>query len=166
LTLKPNDPAILSDRALLLRDLKRDEEALSDYNKVLGMNPNSFQAKQGKAWTLILLHRDQEALDFIEKLLKNEPECIEFLNIKATALSHLQRDKDAIAVYDQAIALKPNQALTWYNKACHFARRDNIDQAIFCLQEALKINPEWVKINLTTDTDFDRIRDDIKFQNL
>ena len=166
LTLKPNDPAILSDRALLLRDLKRNEEALSDYNKILRMNPNLFPAKQGKAWTLIFLQRESEALDFVEKLLKKEPERIEFLNIKAIALSHLQQDEDAIATYDQAIALKPNEALTWYNKACHFAKRNEIDPAIFCLQEALKFNPEWVKINLTKDTDFDIIREDLRFQNL
>ena len=88
------------------------------------------------------------------------------MNIKAIALSHLQRDEDAIATYDQALALKPNQALTWYNKACHFAKRAHIEQAIFCLQEALKLNREWVKITLTTDTDCDIIRDDIIWKNI
>ena len=60
---------------------------------------------------------------------------------------------------------KPDKHQAWYNKACGYALQGNIEQAIENLQIAINLHPEvreWAK----TDSDFDAIREDERFQAL
>jgi len=64
------------------------------------------------------------------------------------------------------LSIKSDLHLAWYAKACCYVLQGNINQAIENLQIAINLNPqkwrEWAK----TDTDFDSIRDDERFQAL
>ena len=62
--------------------------------------------------------------------------------------------------------IKPDDHQAWYDKACCYALQGNIEQALENLQKAINLNPdqwrEWAK----TDSDFDSIRGDERFQTL
>ena len=54
----------------------------------------------------------------------------------------------------------------WYNKACSYTLQGNIEQAIENLQKAIALNPDEYREMANTDSDFDKIREDERFQAL
>ncbi|WP_016865047.1 TPR end-of-group domain-containing protein, partial [Fischerella muscicola] len=84
---------------------------------------------------------------------------------RGIALRQLGRYEEAIASYDKALEIKPDYHQAWYNKACCYALQVNIEQAIENLQKAIILNPECREM-AKTDSDFDSIRDDERFQEL
>ncbi|WP_315788653.1 TPR end-of-group domain-containing protein [Fischerella sp. JS2] len=73
--------------------------------------------------------------------------------------------EDAIASYNKAVAIKVDDHEAWYNKACCYALQRNIEQAIANLQKAIILNPECREM-AKTDSDFDAIRENERFQTL
>ncbi len=76
------------------------------------------------------------------------------------------RLEQATASYDKAIEIKPDNHSSWYNKACCYALQNNIEQAIENLQIAINLNPEEYREMAKTDSDFDAIRNNDRFQAL
>ncbi len=59
----------------------------------------------------------------------------------------------------------PTVINAWYNKACAYALQGNIEQVVENLQAAINLNPKYREM-AKTDSDFDSIRDDARFQAL
>ncbi|MGI8503877.1 MAG: TPR end-of-group domain-containing protein, partial [Hassallia sp.] len=101
-----------------------------------------------------------------DKALAIKPDDHDAWYKRGIALDNLGRLEDAIASYDQALEFKPDKDSAFYNKARCYALQGNIEQAIENLQVAINLNPEkcgeWAK----TDSDFDSIREDERFQVL
>lgn len=84
---------------------------------------------------------------------------------RGNALSALGRNEEAIASYDKAIELKPDDDAAWYNKACCYGLQNQIEVAITSLQQAISLDAKYQEM-AKTDSDFDLIRDDPRFQAL
>ena len=76
------------------------------------------------------------------------------------------RWEEAIASYDKALEIQPNDANTFYSKACCYALEGNVDLAIENLQQAINLNPNEYREAAKTDSVFDGIRGDNRFQAL
>ncbi|MGF1933399.1 MAG: TPR end-of-group domain-containing protein [Nostoc sp. ChiQUE02] len=85
---------------------------------------------------------------------------------RGIALRKLGRNEEAIASYDQAVKIKPDYHEAWYSKACYYALQDNIEQALENLQKAINLNPDEYRKIAKTDSDFDAIRENERFQAL
>jgi tetratricopeptide (TPR) repeat protein len=72
---------------------------------------------------------------------------------------------EAIVAYEKVIAIDPNFHQAWYNKACSYAMLANSDLALQNLKTAIKLNITY-KYDVKSDTSFDKIRDDKRFQAL
>ena len=53
--------------------------------------------------------------------------------------------KEAIACYDEATALKPDHDMAWFNKGIAFGKVNRVEEALFCMDKVLKINPKMEK---------------------
>ncbi|MEL6225323.1 MAG: tetratricopeptide repeat protein, partial [Cyanobacteria bacterium J06627_8] len=84
---------------------------------------------------------------------------------RGIALAALGRTEEAIASYDQAIEIKSDFAGAYFNKACAFARWGKANDAIKALQQAIELDSKYRKM-AKTDSDFDSIRDDERFQQM
>ncbi|NET71052.1 MAG: tetratricopeptide repeat protein [Sphaerospermopsis sp. SIO1G2] len=71
-----------------------------------------------------------------------------------------------MASYDQALEFKPDDHQAWYNKACIYALQSKIELAIENLQTAINLHPDEYREMAKTDSDFDGIREDERFQVL
>ncbi|HBK66582.1 MAG TPA: prenyltransferase, partial [Cyanobacteria bacterium UBA11166] len=65
-----------------------------------------------------------------------------------------------------AIQIKPDDPNAFYNKACCYALQGNLELAIDNLQQAITISPDEYREMAKTDSDFDKIREDSRFQDL
>ena len=84
---------------------------------------------------------------------------------RGIAYGKLGEHQRAIEDFDRAIALDPEYAAAYYNKACTFALMGRVDEAITQLRKAVEFDEEFRDL-VTTDEDFDGIRDDARFRSL
>ena len=79
----------LLDKGDCLYDQSEYQEAISYYDKVLGMDPNDVYALQSKGLALKNLGRYEEAISYYDKVLKIDPNDTGALNNKGVALDDL-----------------------------------------------------------------------------
>ncbi|MCK7511133.1 MAG: tetratricopeptide repeat protein [Desulfobacterales bacterium] len=66
---------------------------------------------------------------------------------------------------NKAIELNPNDASTYYNRACSYAMLRNIKNAVEDLDKAISMKPA-LRNDAMTEKDFDPIRDHADFKKL
>ncbi len=99
----------------------RYEQAITYYDKALGLDPNNVHALSGKANALFDLGRYEEAISIYDNLLAIEPNMVNANISKATALDNLavhneSKYNEAIDVYDKILAIEPNSTLALSGK--------------------------------------------------
>ena len=94
-----------------------------------------------------------------------KPDYHQAWNNRGYSLGNLGRYEEAISSYDKAVEFKPDDHEAWYNKACSYSLQNNIEQAIENLKTAINLHPK-VREMAKTDSDFDAIREDERFQEL
>jgi tetratricopeptide (TPR) repeat protein len=73
---------------------------------------------------------------------------------------------EAIASYDHALAIKPDDANVFDNKACCYSLWGQPDDALTCLARAVELAPDEYRQLAQDDADFDSLRNDPRFQAL
>ena len=81
-------------------------------------------------------------------------------------LGDLRRYEEAIASYDRSLQIKPDDSSSYYNKACAYSLQNNLELALENLQKVIQIAPEEYREMAKTDSDFDNIRHNSRFQEL
>ena len=180
LAINPDDYEALNSKgfalvqwALQLRNDGREEEALAKllegiaaYDAALSIKPDKHEAVYNKGSALFNLGRYEEAIAAYDAALQIKPDDHEALNNKGVALGNLGRYEEAIAAYDAALQIKPDYESVFYNKACAYALKNEIEPALDHLAQAIQLNPEKNREMAKTDSDFDNLRDDPRFQAL
>ncbi len=77
----------------------------------------------------------------------------------------LKRYDEALEYLDKALEIDPNYAITWYNKARLESLRNNLEESIKSLKNAIVLdNNLWGKA--MGEHEFDNIRDTLEFRKL
>jgi tetratricopeptide (TPR) repeat protein len=166
LQLRPNYDLALNNRSTTLGKLERYEEALTSYDKVLQFTPDADFVWYKRASILNYLGRDEEAIISYDKSLQLAPSHNKAWSDRGSALVKLGRYEEAIASYDKALQLNPDDDLAFYNKACCYALQNSLENSISNLSHAIALNPGKNRDMAKTDSDFDSIRHDKRFQAL
>ncbi len=166
LKFKPDDYKAWNNRGIALGNLGRNEEAIASYDQALKFKSDLYEAWYNRGNALGKLGRNEEAIASYDQALKFKPDLHEAWNNRGNALGNLGRNEEAIASYDQALKFKPDYHVAWYNKACYYALQGNIEQAVENLQQAINLNREKYREMAKTDSDFDSIWEDERFQAL
>ncbi|MCC3419845.1 MAG: tetratricopeptide repeat protein [Microcoleus sp. PH2017_29_MFU_D_A] len=154
------------EQALLYRSAEDYAKAIASYDKALEFKPDKHEAWINRGSALDDLGRLEDAIASYDKALEIKPDYHEAWNNRGIALRNLGRLEDAIASYDKALEFKPDDTSAFYNKACCYALHSQIDQAIQNLQQAINLNPDEWREMAKTDSDFDSMRSDVRFQAL
>jgi tetratricopeptide (TPR) repeat protein len=166
LEIKPDLHEAWYNRGNALDDLGRLEEAIASYDKALEIKPDDDEAWNNRGIALRNLGRLEEAIASYDKALEIKPDKHEAWYNRGYALRNLGRLEEAIASYDKALEIKPDDTSAFYNKACCYALHSQIDLAIQNLQRAIDLNPDKYREMAKTDSDFDSVRSDVRFQAL
>ncbi len=154
------------EQALLYRSAEEYAKAIASYDKALEIKPDKHEAWNNRGNALGNLGRLEEAIASYDKALEIKPDKDEAWNNRGNALGKLGRLEEAIASYDKALEFKPDDPGSFYNKACCYALHSQIDQAIQNLQQAIDLNPDKYREMAKTDSDFDSLRSNVRFQAL
>jgi adenylate cyclase len=111
------------------------------------------------------LERYGEALEAAERYMELHPDDPRAATMRAVSLCRLGRTDDGLAWGRRALELDPEDAGVRYNVACLHAVGGQVDEALDCLDEALRVgfgNREW----LARDPDLEALRGHPRFENL
>jgi tetratricopeptide (TPR) repeat protein len=144
----------------------RYEDALDCYEQAIQRQPDSYIAWVNHGWTLRRLGRYAEAFLSYEKALAiNSDHHIAWFG-RGNALRKIQRYDEAIASYERTLELQPDFHWAWSHKSrCHVLKGEN-DLALENLKQAINIKPGQHREVARTNSDFDNIREDERFQKL
>jgi tetratricopeptide (TPR) repeat protein len=166
LKFKPDYHEAWYNRGITLGNLGRLEEAISSYDQALKFKPDYHEAWEKRGNALRNLGQVEEAISSYDQALKFKPDLHQAWNNRGYALLNLERLEEAISSYDQALKFQSDSPKAFYNKACCYALQGNLEQAIENLQQAIHLSPDKYREIAKTDSDFDSIRDDERFQAL
>ncbi|MBS3027084.1 MAG: tetratricopeptide repeat protein [Dolichospermum sp. DET50] len=166
IAIKPDFAWAWNNRGRSLNNLGRYEEAIYSYNKAVEFKPDYYIAWDNRGILLSRLGRYEEAISSYEKAVEFKPDDHQSWNNRGILLSKLGRYEEAISSYEKAVGFKPDLYQAWYNKACVYALQGNIEKAIKNLKTAINLNPDKYRKMAKTDSDFDAIREDERFQEL
>lgn len=165
LSIQSNYDDALHNKGCALSKLGQFEQAVSVYDAVLAIQPKYYDALYNKGKTLEKLGQLEQAIATYDAALAIKPDLHEALNNKGRALDELGQYEAAISAYDAALAIKPDSANAFYNRACCYGLQSKLDLAIADLKSAIELDAKYRQM-AKTDTDFDEIRDDERFQQL
>lgn len=168
--LKPDSYQAWDQQGIILMKLKRYEEALASFDKALQdkalqITNNSVDTWNTIALCLSFLKRYEEAIDAINKAINLEKEEFLYLANKGIVLARAGRYDESLSFCEQALNLKEDES-GHYGRACCYALQGNDELAIDSLRKAIEYAPRRCRLEAKYNPDFDRLRDDDRFQAL
>jgi len=102
--------------------IKRPQDALAIFERVLQLRPELPEAWQNKAAALELLKHYLEAIEACKRVLRLSPKNADAWYNVAVALVRLGSDQEAVKAYERVLLLRPDDAEAWYNKGVTLSR--------------------------------------------
>jgi tetratricopeptide (TPR) repeat protein len=141
------------------------EEAIMSYDEALKHRPDYHEAWDMRGHSLHDLGRYEAAIASYNEALKHKQDYHEAWDNRGMSLASLGRYEAAIESYDQAIKAKLDDQRAFYNRACTHSLNHHHEAALQDLATAIQLAPFYRNLS-KTDSDFDGMRDDPRFQAL
>ena len=150
----------------------RMEKAAGLFKKAGNLNPDDYQAPKHLEMCLRSLGRTEEALQacsdtvrIAERHVELYPEDARALYLGGVALCQLGDHRRSREWAARAVAVDPEETTILYNVACNYALLQDYDQALDCLEKAVRNgfgHKEWIE----NDPDLVSLRDHPRFEAL
>ncbi len=118
-------------------------EALVSYDRAIEMDPQFFSAHLARGRTHFCLGNMELALADSINALKLKPGSIEALKLKAGALDNSGRYREALKIYNQLIALNPDNPLLFNERAGVNLNLKRPRSAVMDYSQAIKLRPDY-----------------------
>jgi tetratricopeptide (TPR) repeat protein len=144
LKLDPQSALAHFNTANVLYELKRYEEALASYDRVLAIQPDFAEALSNRGNVLYELKRYEEALASYDRAIAIQPDFAEPHLGRGTVLStfELKRYEEALASYDRALAIRPDFAEAHHGRGAVLRTFGRIKEALPLLEKAVELAPQ------------------------
>jgi tetratricopeptide (TPR) repeat protein len=120
------------------------ENALALFNRALNLQPNYYDAWNGKGNILRDLGEVEQALACYDKALAIQPNYHFAWNGKGVTLFSLDRTEEALACLNHALELDPNYHHAWNVKGSVLRKLNQTAGALRCYEKALEIQPNFL----------------------
>lgn len=129
--------------AYILRLQGREEEAITEYQKAIQLDPTDSTAYINLGHVLTDQNRLNEAINAYSQAIKLDPQdATSYYNLGR--VYYLQKNyRQAIALYRRAIQIDPKNPYPHNGLGIIFIAQGNLEQAITELQTALKLDPNF-----------------------
>ena len=119
------------------------EEALKNYERVIGFGPNMHKIWLKKGNVLNDLGRKEEALKAYDNAIEIKPNFHEAWFNKGNVLKDLGQKEEAIKAYEKAIEIKPDKHEAWFNKGNVLYDLGRKEEALKAYEKAIEIKPDY-----------------------
>ena len=117
-------------------------EALAQFDRVLAIRPDEFDALAARGAVLSGLDRHQEALNTYDRAVALRQNSPQLYNNRGNALLTLNRGEEAVASYAAAIRIDPAYAEAWCNRGIALLRLSRPAEALDSFKQAIKHRPD------------------------
>src|SRR5437879_2645744 len=124
-----------------LQQVGRLDEAETEYNAALRVDPNYVKVHVNLALVLMSKSKLDEAKKYYERAVQLDPSAGEVRSGYAYLLERLGRPDEARAEYENAIRLSPKSARLFYTYAAFLDKKGELDAAIAQYQRAVQVDP-------------------------
>lgn len=139
--LAPGHPSAHQNLSVILRLLKRPDEALACADAALALHPANAGLHTARGRALADLRRPDEALASYDRAAALAPhEAINHQN-RGSALLAMGRPADALEVFDQALALAPQSAQPHIDRGATLDRLGRLEEAAEAFARAAALQP-------------------------
>jgi tetratricopeptide (TPR) repeat protein len=136
-----------------------DDEALTDFNEAIKLDPDYAPAYASRAQAWVKKHyREREIADYTEAI-KRDPNNAAYRVARAESWSAQGMHKHAIAEYEHALRMEPNNPSFWVSRGNEWRRHLKLDDAIADYTHALQINPRYTPANIARGNTWKQRRD-------
>jgi protein O-GlcNAc transferase len=125
-----------------LYKLHQFQESISQFDKLLLLQPNHIAALNERGSVLAEMCEYDAALASFEKALMLLPQYPEAHLNRANVYGKSKRYSDALAAYDEALALNPELAEAWLGRGKVLSELKRFDKALAAYDKALAIKPD------------------------
>ena len=129
--------------ANLLKDRGQLDEAVSNYDAAIALDPTYAFALCNRGVVLARLNRLDAALDSYDRAIAvNSGDALVYFN-RASVLRSLGRTKEALANFDRALALKPDYVESYCNRGNLLNELGRSEEALASYDRAIEIQPNF-----------------------
>ena len=139
---KPYWLNIWFDKGEALTKLKKFNDAISLYDKLISLDPTWANPWNSKGWALQNQGKSEEAISAFDKATKLNPTWAKPWNSKGWALYKTGKFEEALTSFDKAISLEPKWDKPWFNKGKVFYDLGKYSDAKQFLEHALSLNSD------------------------
>ncbi|MGB0561045.1 MAG: tetratricopeptide repeat protein [Spirulinaceae cyanobacterium] len=154
-----------NNRGYALNNLGKYEEAILCCDRAIAINSDSYKSWNNWGFALSNLGQYEEAISFYNRAIEIRSDYDLTWYNRGNAFLNLGKAEKAIRSYEHALEIKPDKHEAWYNKSCAHALQNQLNNALESLTKAIELDPKYREL-AKTDTDFEPIRHDPRFQTL
>ena len=118
---------------------KSFERAIAEYNNLLDIDSNYFQAWTNRGYALAGLQKYDEMRESCSTATIINPRAVYAWNCQGEALHNLKREAEAVAVFDRAIALDKTDPIFSINKSESLKSLGKEEESLATISEAIEV---------------------------
>lgn len=121
------------------------ETAISKYDKALKLDKDNLFALAEKSMSLFAMGNYSKCIKNCKLVIEKHPGNPSLKTVYITYGNALDADKQSeksLEVYDEGIALFPDENSLYYNKGITLSGMNRTDEALTCFEKSLTLNPE------------------------
>jgi len=122
---------------------KNYSEAIIAYNKAITLEPDYFEAWNGKADALNRAQQFTEALAASDQALTIKPDFVQGWINRGYILYNLNRTDEELKAYETAISIDPGSPEAWFNEGYSLAGLKRFDEAIAAFNKTELLDPAY-----------------------
>jgi predicted O-linked N-acetylglucosamine transferase (SPINDLY family) len=143
---------------LILKALKRPNEALEHFSQALKINPSVASTWNNRGTVFNDLKRYNDAVEDFDKAIELNPQYAEAFFNKGKSLALLKRFEEASSAFETTLALRPELAEAWLGRGNVFCERKQYDDALGAYERALALKAELAEAWLGRGNAFQALR--------
>src|SRR5262245_52807367 len=144
LSLRPDNPGVLFNRAIALRLAGELEAGVADLRRAIEVAPRYSHARRRLGKVLFEQKKLAEAIDVVREGIRISPDDADAHCDLGDALFDQNKFEEAVVSYKTAIGLKPDYAYAYRNLGNALARLGKRDDAIAAFREVIRLKEDGV----------------------